>query len=240
MSNDRKRTIERVKALLAKTTGAGCTEAEAMAALAKAREMMDAHDIGEADVTFGGEGVEQARYAHGPRNMIVKGVALALAKFCGCKVWNARSGTATHDCVFLGLESDVAMATWMMATIEGYVSRATADFMRGREFRSPRDRNMNRNGFILGCVNRIAGRLNALAAESAASSPVVGGKSLVVVKGALVDAALAKLGLNLKTARAGRRTCDGDAVAAGRAAGDGASFHRPVTGSSVAMIGRVA
>ena len=42
---DRNSIIEKIKALLAKTTANGCTEAEMLSALDKAAAMMDAYDI---------------------------------------------------------------------------------------------------------------------------------------------------------------------------------------------------
>ena len=47
---DRNSIIEKIKALLAKTTANGATEAEMMSALDKASAMMDAYDITDADV----------------------------------------------------------------------------------------------------------------------------------------------------------------------------------------------
>ena len=42
---DREGIIDKIKALLAKTTENGCTEEEELAALAKARAWIDAHEI---------------------------------------------------------------------------------------------------------------------------------------------------------------------------------------------------
>ena len=47
---DRNSIIEKIKALLAKTTANGATEAEMLSALDKASAMMDAYDISDADV----------------------------------------------------------------------------------------------------------------------------------------------------------------------------------------------
>jgi hypothetical protein len=47
---DRNSIIEKIKALLAKTTANGATEAEMLSALDKASAMTDAYDITDADV----------------------------------------------------------------------------------------------------------------------------------------------------------------------------------------------
>ena len=50
MIDSRKKMLERVRAIVAKTIDNGCTESEAMAALAKAQELMAAYDISEAEL----------------------------------------------------------------------------------------------------------------------------------------------------------------------------------------------
>jgi hypothetical protein len=47
---DRNAIIDKIKALLAKTTANGATEAEMMSALDKASAMMDAYDISDAEL----------------------------------------------------------------------------------------------------------------------------------------------------------------------------------------------
>ena len=50
MIDIRKKMLERVRAILAKTITAGCTEGEAFVALAKAYELMAVYDISEAEL----------------------------------------------------------------------------------------------------------------------------------------------------------------------------------------------
>ena len=50
MIDSRKKMLERVRAIVAKTIDNGCTESEAVAALAKAQELMAAYDISEAEL----------------------------------------------------------------------------------------------------------------------------------------------------------------------------------------------
>ena len=47
---DRNSIIEKIKALLAKTTANGATEAEMLSALDKASAMIDAYDINDAEL----------------------------------------------------------------------------------------------------------------------------------------------------------------------------------------------
>src|SRR6188472_2763823 len=50
MTDNREKMLDKIRALLSKTTENGCTEEEYLAALAKARALMDAYEITEADL----------------------------------------------------------------------------------------------------------------------------------------------------------------------------------------------
>jgi hypothetical protein len=47
---DRNSLLEKIRALMSKTTENGCTEAEALAALDKARALMDAYEVTDEDL----------------------------------------------------------------------------------------------------------------------------------------------------------------------------------------------
>ena len=230
----RKRTIERIKALLSKTTANGCSEAEALAAISKAHELMDAHDVHEADITFGGEQVVQAKGEYTKVNYIPGLLAVQVAKYCNCKVWRNKR-TNGQDIVFLGLESDTLLAQWMLNTLVDYVKRAAKGYIKGQECVEVRTRNLHRESFERGCINRINERLKELTQESSHATVANGHgaqASLVVVKGALVDKAFADLNMRLTKGRRTRHATNGDAFSAGREAGNGATFGRPVNGGN--------
>jgi Protein of unknown function (DUF2786) len=50
MTTEREGLLDKIRALLAKTVAAGCTESEALAALSKGRALMDAHCVTEAEL----------------------------------------------------------------------------------------------------------------------------------------------------------------------------------------------
>jgi hypothetical protein len=50
VTNNRDELIEKIRALMSKTVANGCTEAEALAALDKARAFMDAYEVTEAEL----------------------------------------------------------------------------------------------------------------------------------------------------------------------------------------------
>jgi len=55
MTENREALLNKVRALLAKTITNGCTQPEALTALAKARAMMDAYEITEEDLRLAKE-----------------------------------------------------------------------------------------------------------------------------------------------------------------------------------------
>ncbi len=240
MTDNRKGIFAKIKALLSKTTENGCTEHEAMAALDKARQMMDAYDVTDTDLAFDGEKVTQERVDRDPDD-IRWTLCGSVAKFCDCRVWG---DGASRKIVFLGLESDAMFASWLIDTLERFVKRHSLAFLAdmGRAvggetdlFGAPlngADREHKRRSFVFGCVNRIAERLRQAAAERERVSGQSNGRSLVLVKGALVNDAFRALSLHLRTDRPRGMKADPYAFDRGRQTGDRASFGKPVNGHS--------
>ena len=91
---DRNSIIEKIKALLAKTTANGATEAEMLSALDKASAMMDAYDITDADVR---EAKDEAAMLHAeppdlkdPHNLKWR-LSDGVAEFCGVQIFRSTS-----------------------------------------------------------------------------------------------------------------------------------------------------
>lgn len=245
MSDNRKSIFAKIKALLAKTTENGCTEHEAMAALDKARQMMDAYDVTDTDLAFDGEQVKQESCTN-PRDPdnIRWQLCGGVAKFCDCRVWGSEGRAKI---VFFGLETDTGFATWLLDTLEAFVKRQSLQFLAdmGRAvggetdlFGAPldgHDREHKRRSFVYGCVVRIAERLRQAAAERERTAGIGNGRSLVVVKNALVNDAFRKLNLSLRSSRSGGYNADSYAFDRGRQAGDRANFGRPVNGGNATL-----
>ena len=192
--------IERVRALLAMTTKNGCTEAEAIAAAAKAAELLEQYDLELKDV----KSLEDERIAQQsrpfasdgrPREMHAAGiyVSLAIANFFDCKCW--RSGI---EVIFFGMKDDVELAHAMLSMIRLAMDRELMDFMAGAGKGAGHPRSVMVS-FMKGMGHRLSNRLTQIKAERTAHVRAKG-KDLVVVKGNLVEAAYAELmrGLNLK------------------------------------------
>jgi Protein of unknown function (DUF2786) len=230
MSTKREDLITKIQALMAKTVAAGCTEEEALSALDKVRALMDAYEITEDELQLSKE--EKAILRSEPpgssdAHSIKFFLASAVAEFCDCKGWRGTDGI-----VFCGLPVDVRLATWLLDSLTAFVQAELARHLMGC-LAPKNERRFVINGFVGGCCNRISERLDALRTQSAtAATP--NRRELVAVKGTAVDDRMKADGIVLKTSRSCRRQ-DGASHQAGRAAGDRASFARPVSGANAAL-----
>ena len=227
----------RVRALLAKTTDSGCTESEAMSAMAKARELMDKYQLDMTDTELEAEGTDQGNTASDSKVQfdIQRTIANRVASYCDCRVWQAGAkGTLT----FFGLQSDTGFATYLCQSLAGFVQRSSVEWALQGEGGDQR-------AFVAGATSRINERLRELtqARQSKAATAALTSdrRSLIVVKQDIVGREFAKLGLRLgRTSISGYSGSDASARAAGRQAGDRASFGRPINapGQSTRLIGR--
>jgi hypothetical protein len=202
-----------------------------MAALDKARAMMDAYEVTDADLrevgagsaTIGGEEAG----ARDPLN-IKAGLLQAVAAFCDCSAW-----FRVESVQFCGLAIDVEFARWLLDTLDAFVRAELAGYMIGCLYVGTKRRRIV-TGFAAGCTDRIRERIYALidAARRAAGK---NSRALVVVKTDLIKRAMEDAGIALRDVPNGRPRFDDDARGDGRAAGDRATFGRPVDGPAAAL-----
>lgn len=155
---------------------------------------------------------------------------MPIASFTETKCWGAASvrGEKHRRTVFFGLRSDVEFANWLLKALESFIWAKADDYA----IRTGDNDYYAKRTFAMSAALRIKERLDAETAARA-SRGVGDGRSLIVVKNALVQREFNKLGLKLHTqskgfANGGSRH---DAAAAGRAAGDQAGFGRPLNGN---------
>jgi len=230
---NRESLLDKIRALLSKTTENGCTENEALAALDKARAMMDAYEVTEADLQLSKAEAAVLRSepagSRDPHN-IKWYLCSAVADFCDCKAWRSRK---TGGLVFCGMQSDAQFATWLLDSLAGFVQGELMKHLMGNL--APRgERRLVINGFVAGCTGRISARLQELTAQSkvVASS---NSRALVITKTAAIKATLDKAGIKLRSGRSSSVRLDGASYRAGQSAGDRASFGRPVTGQAATL-----
>lgn len=211
---DRSALVQKIRALLAKTVANGCTEGEAMAALAKARQLMDEHEIGDADLQFGGEAVNAGAERKPDRDGVRQKLHIAVGRFCGCHGW--RGGF--EELVYCGLASETIFAHWLLDMLADFVGRELAAYLA----RTPgigRVRRLESEAFNDGCCARICERLEEL-------TPA--GTALAIARSDLIERFMSEEGIELGRARGRFRLLDARAQAAGLAAGDGAQFSQPM------------
>lgn len=216
----------RIRALLNKTTMNNCTEAEAMSAAAKARELMDKYQLELDDLAEVEPFTTETIDWRAARKYDFKaGIAMRVAQYCDCRVWTSKY---ERKISFFGRESDAMFATWLMEALTDFVARGWVDYQLGFIF--DEDYACSMEDFYYGAANRICKRLHELTQARLAAH---GGteNALVVNRKALVDAAFRKLGLALSASRkTSFRSRDQASMAAGHARGESAGFNRPVNG----------
>jgi hypothetical protein len=229
---NRDNLLGKIRALLSKTAENGCSEAEAMAALDKARAMMDAYEVTEDDLAL--TKAEKAVFRTEPDGTrdahdIKRYLASAVAKFCDCRAWRGHSGALT----FCGLPSDAQFATWLLDNLTRFVQAELVNHLRG-SLAGRGERRLVITGFVMECTARISERLAALCKQSETVA-TNNGRALIVVKSSAIADAMASKGIRLGKSRRSSRRMDAGAYRAGQSAGDGASFGRPIGGRSGAL-----
>lgn len=211
-SDARKKMLERVRAILAKTMDNGCTESEAMAALAKARELMATYEIDEKELdALNIEKTTTFRTEARDPYEIKSNLSVNVGKFTRCKAFFDRDNVIT----FAGKESDIVFATWLLDTLQRFVMRALREYQRQKTIKGGTFANNNytSSSFVVGCAARINEKLKELA-------PVDWAKAQEVI--------VKELNINLTKSRASRRDIHEGSVKAGMEAGNSARFDKPV------------
>jgi hypothetical protein len=233
MTNEREDLLKKIRALLAKTVEVGCTESEALAALSKGRAMMDAYAVSADEINLTKE--EKAILRREPPGTKdphrIKWLLLSsVAQFCGCQAWRTR-----HERIltFCGLPSDAQFATWLLDTLTAFVQAELTIFLMDAD-PSRQDRREAIRSFVAGCTDRISRRLDDLCKQSKAVASS-NAKALVVIKGQAVQAKLDELGIKLCSSYGPCGAGDDSSYRAGQAAGDRASFGRPVSGRNATL-----
>lgn len=236
MTSNRESILKKIRALMAKTIENGCTEAETMSALSMASAMMDAYEVTEADLqdTKTESAIkEEMKDMRDPHHIRSK-ITVAISKFTNTKCYRSEYKPQKYKYNFVGLASDVEFAIWLTETLTMFIQKELKTYIWSNNY-TPLPPNVKRPiimGFVLGCANRINDRLLQLVASSEVKASS-NGNALVVIKHELIQRKMNELGLNLRQPRARGTHTNHDAYGAGKAAGERASFGRPVGAGAV-------
>jgi hypothetical protein len=226
-NQNREAAIARVVALRTKTIANGCTESEAMAAAAKAGELMDRYSLTMSDLDIREEKCRQGEAT--AKQHDVEMCASTIARFCGCKVWR----NLTKGLDFFGLPHDVEVALYLVDLIKNTMDAEFKLWTRSPSYPKGVHGRTLRRSFNVAFVGRVNARLKEMAAAREAAARTSTGTALVVVRNAVVAEQFAKLGIYLKRSRSTTRyRANPHAAAAGEAAGDRCNITSGVNGSS--------
>ncbi len=216
----------RIQGLRAKTIDNGCTEGEALAAAAKVAELLDRYDLSLTDVELRHAPCERRAYeTHRKKRIPLDDCIGAIADFCDCRVWREKNRAGEARYVFFGLRSDIEVAHYLTELIDTAVRselgryKTTSDYQRFRH----QERHVANASFALGMVASIADKLTAMKVARDEAN-IRTGRDLVVLKAAVVDGELEKLGLKLQIVSRTSRMVSTTAYEAGEASGAALAF----------------
>src|SRR5215471_2908147 len=194
---DRNSIIDKIKALLSKTTANGATEAEMLAALDKAAAMQDAYDISDEELQVAKDEAamqhEDAPDLQDPHSIKWR-LSYAVAQFCGVTIYRSPRQTGLK-CI--GMPSDVQFAMWLLDTLADFVFAELYSHLIG--CLAPKsERRIIMRSFTEACCERITDRLLELV-ERSKKARTSNGRELVVVKDAAIKAFMKEHDIRLRT-----------------------------------------
>ena len=222
------KVADKIRALLAKTQEAGCTEAEAMAAAAKAQELLALYGLSLSDVEVREEPIGKMTCETGweKRRHPALACLSAIAIYTHTKTW--RKGP---NPIFFGQYSDTILAKHIFLVAQSAIDTTTSVARKLRAIGPGESRD-----FGLGMANSMSATLRQMAAEAEPTLRTSQGTALVPLKMALVEEALAKLGMRFCKG-AGMGVSSNGAYGRGQEAGKTVAFHKPLDLNLRKMIG---
>jgi len=194
----RKSILDKIRALLAKTVENGATEGEALAAAEKAAAMMKDHDLSmdEVDVKESGLKSENIDLDRDMATYLAI-VANAIGRFCETRFWTDYLGRSANCGTFFGLPHDVEISLYLYEVCQAAMAREVKAYEPVIALHRMTVRNAKRRSFLGGMADRLAERLDEMAAARKQGT----GTSLVPLKNALIDQALADNKMKFKSGR---------------------------------------
>lgn len=228
-NNNREAALKRIRALLAKTVANGCSESEAMAAAAKAGELMDRYGLTYSDLELKSERCQQHEATD--RHHYVELVANAIARFCHCRVWSDEGRIQ-----YFGLPIDVLIAGYMTDLCRSAMESGFKTFLHSDQRPQGQSGRALRKPFMVAMGLRLSERIKAMAMVRERTAITADGTSLVLVKNAVVDEQYHALGYRFTRGPPPRQQGHAAAQAAGQAAGDRVNLVPGVQGAPASKL----
>lgn len=163
MADDREALKARIRALLSRTTARGCTEAEALTALAKAQQLMAEHGLTQDQVETGRASIGLGRQ----KRSDVDALWVAVAYVCRCRCYRQVGGSEILV-FYVGRLPWPDVAVWMHEVVAGAAARASRDFGKSaaaKRRRTARTRAEAKRAFMAGFVAGLYRKIVALVGE---------------------------------------------------------------------------
>lgn len=213
----------------------GATEAEAMAALAKADKLMAEHGLTETDLEVAEAKRDmrcgEFKYGIKTQHPCAKWCSRTIGEFCGVRTWYSSQEQTSNG---FGFNADVEMYEFLLKLVHDSMNREWKDYLHKNPPRPGVSRHTEYWSFMLGMAERINEKLAELMAAREVQVDSTG-TDLVVKKYAVIEAGMKEMlpGLKLRQGRSRETKVEGSAMAAGREAGDRVNLNRPLkTGPS--------
>lgn len=221
----REATLARIRALMAKTTDNGCTEAEAEAAAKMVDRLLALYEIDLDEVTVREQELVQLIVADGEHAVRMAG--LRIAAFCDCKVWTVEN---RRKIAYFGFKIDTEIAEYLTLLFKRAIDQGASDYTAFNQDYNAQNRN-GRNemlhSFRAGMASRLGDRLTELKSKRDFAQRGTG-RDLVAIKMPLVEDGFAALGISLGRASRGRGARDQGAYVAGRNAAEGVAINQGI------------
>lgn len=222
---DRDRAAELIRKLKGMTLAAGASEAEALAAAAKARELADTYGITDTDVIEMGVGLGRVRYR--PIDTLWSAIAL----YCHVKMVFGEGG-AQLNALYIGRNADVLLAEWLHTMLKRHIDSALKDYKaRDASYRrrQPHRRRKAAEAFVQAMAETLARRLRSMADRDAAAPKLLESQTWITER---YGPKLSKVSVpTVKDSRVD------SARTAGTKAGHDVTINTPVTSSAPAIAG---
>jgi hypothetical protein len=236
---NREKIRDKIKGLLSKTIDNGCTEPEMLSALDTAQALMDAYQITDDDLKEARDDAVQRMQEAGDQVFDPHGVkwhiSNAVGDFCDVQIYRMRHQKGLN---IIGTKSDCDWTQWLLDHLSEYVVMSLAEHLI-RCTAPPNEKRTVMASFVQGAAATISDRLRALMQKSE-QQRTSNGRELMIIKSGAVTAFMEEHEIKLScSGGGGPRNFNSDAHAAGQAAGNAASFGRPVSGpAAVLRIGK--
>lgn len=208
----------------------GATEAEAMAALAKADKLMAEHGLTEADleVAEAKRDMSHGEFCYGIKTQhpCAKWCSKTIGQFCGVVTWYDRGMQKSNG---FGFNADVEMYEFLLKLVHDSMNREWKDYVSKNPPRPGVSRHTEYWSFMLGMAQRINEKINSLMQDREIKTDTTG-TDLVVKKYSVIEAGMKEMlpGLSLRSSRSRGIRADGSAMNEGRKAGERVNLNRPV------------